>query len=70
MHDIVDTPMGPTTLGPALHLQAMAAAMNHEFLRPTPAKSRPRTGSRGGAGGVVVGRLFASAVALPWYAGV
>ena len=31
--------MSPTTLGPALHLQAMAAAMNHEFLRPTPAKT-------------------------------
>ncbi len=37
-HDTVVTPMSPTTLGPALHLQAMAAAMNHEFLRPTPAK--------------------------------
>ena len=68
-HDTVVTPMSPTTLGPALHLQAMAAAMNHEFLRPTPAKSRPRAGRRGRAGGVVAGRLFASAVALPWYAG-
>jgi len=38
-HDFVVTPMSPTTLGPALHLQAMAAAMNHEFLRPTPAKT-------------------------------
>jgi adenylate cyclase len=38
-HDTVVTPMSPTTLGPALHLQAMAAAMNHEFLRPTPAKA-------------------------------
>src|SRR5438105_9832052 len=38
MHDVFDTPMDPTTLGPALHLQAMAAAMNHEFLRPTSAK--------------------------------
>ena len=38
-HDFVDTPMSPTTSGPALHLQAMAAAMNHEFLRPTPAKT-------------------------------
>ncbi len=37
-HDTVATPMSPTTLGPALHLQAMAAAMNHEFLRPTPTK--------------------------------
>jgi adenylate cyclase len=38
-HDTVVTPMSPTTLGPALHLQAMAAAMNHEFLRSTPAKT-------------------------------
>src|SRR6266487_905499 len=38
-HDTVVTPMSPTTLGPTLHLQAMAAAMNHEFLRPTPAKA-------------------------------
>ena len=38
-HDTVVTPMSPTTLGAALHLQAMAAAMNHEFLRPTPAKA-------------------------------
>jgi adenylate cyclase len=38
MHDVFDTPMSPTTSGPALHLQAMAAAMSHEFLRPTPAK--------------------------------
>ena len=38
LHDVVDTPMSPTTSGPALHLQAMAAAMSHEFLRPTPPK--------------------------------
>ncbi len=38
MHDVVDTPLSPTTLGPVLHLQAMAAAMGHEFLRPTPPK--------------------------------
>jgi adenylate cyclase len=38
-HDTVVTPMSPTTLGPALHLQAMAAAMNHEFLRPTPTRT-------------------------------
>jgi adenylate cyclase len=37
-HDVVDTPMSPTTLGPGLHLQAMAAALGHEFLRPTPPK--------------------------------
>jgi adenylate cyclase len=39
-HDTVVTPMSPTTLGPALHLQAMAAAMKHEFLRPTPPSAR------------------------------
>src|ERR1041385_6254173 len=38
MHDVVDTPMSPATLGPVVHLQAMAAAMGHEFLRPTPEK--------------------------------
>src|SRR5882724_461288 len=38
LHDVVDTPMSPTTSGPALHLQAMAAALGHEFLRPTPRK--------------------------------
>ncbi len=54
MHDVFDTPMDPTTSGPALHLQAMAAAMNHEFLRPTPAK----TGlALVGAGGLVAWSL-------------
>jgi len=38
IHDVVDTPLSPMTLGPQLHLQAMAAAMGHEFLRPTPPK--------------------------------
>ena len=38
LHDVVDTPISPTTLGPELHLQAMAAALAHEFLRPTPRK--------------------------------
>jgi len=38
-HDTVVTPMSPMTLGPALHLQAMAAAMGHEFLRQTPART-------------------------------
>jgi len=38
-HDTVVTPMSPTTLGPTLHLQAMAAAINHEFLRATPAST-------------------------------
>ena len=35
---MVDTPLSPNTLGPAVHLQAMAAVMGHEFLRPTPPK--------------------------------
>jgi len=39
LHDVVDTPMSPTTSGPALHLQAMAAALGHEFLSPTPARA-------------------------------
>ncbi len=34
-HDVVDTPMSPNTLGPVLHLNAMAAAMGQQFLRPT-----------------------------------
>ncbi len=34
-HDVVDTPIDPNTLGPALHLQTMAAALSHEFLQPT-----------------------------------
>jgi adenylate cyclase len=37
-HDVFDTPMSPLTSGPGLHLQAMAAAMGHEFLYPTPRK--------------------------------
>jgi adenylate cyclase len=37
-HDVFDTPMSPTTSGPGLHLQAMAAAMGREFLHPTPRK--------------------------------
>jgi adenylate cyclase len=39
LHDVVDTPMSPNTQGPTLHFQAMAAALEHEFLRPTPRKT-------------------------------
>jgi adenylate cyclase len=39
-HDVFDTPISPATSGPALHLQAMAAALGHQFLQPTP----PTTG--------------------------
>lgn len=38
LHDVVDTPMSSNTLGPAMHFEAMAAALGHEFLRPTPQK--------------------------------
>jgi hypothetical protein len=37
-HDVVSTPLSPNTLGPELHLETMAAALAHEFLRPTPAR--------------------------------
>ena len=35
-HDVFATPMGPETPGPALHLNAIAAAIDHEFLEVTP----------------------------------
>ena len=35
-HDVADTPMGPETPGPTLHLQALAAALDHEFLHEMP----------------------------------
>jgi adenylate cyclase len=35
-HDIFDTPMNPETPGPVLHLHALAAALDHEFLYETP----------------------------------
>ncbi|HEY4272699.1 MAG TPA: CHASE2 domain-containing protein [Candidatus Udaeobacter sp.] len=38
LHDFVDTPMSPNTPGPTMHFQAMAAALGHEFLRPTTEK--------------------------------
>src|SRR6266571_1422163 len=36
LHDVVDTPLSPLTRGSELHLQAMTAALGHEFLRSTP----------------------------------
>ena len=36
MHDVVATPLNETTPGPVLHLETMAAALAHQFLRPTP----------------------------------
>ena len=35
-HDVFPTPMNPETPGPVLHLNAIAAAMDHEFLEVTP----------------------------------
>jgi hypothetical protein len=37
-HDVVDTPTNPSTPGPTLHLEVMAAAMAHQFLRTTPSR--------------------------------
>src|SRR5947207_14001484 len=34
-HDVFDTPLSPETPGPALHLHALAAALDHEFLYDT-----------------------------------
>jgi len=55
-HDVFDTPMSPATSGPALHLQAMAAALGHEFLQATP----PNTGlALVGAAGVLAWSIIA-----------
>jgi adenylate cyclase len=35
-HDVFDTPMSPETPGPVLHLNAIATALDHEFLYETP----------------------------------
>jgi len=35
-HDVFDTPINSETPGPVFHLYALAAAMDHEFLRDTP----------------------------------
>jgi adenylate cyclase len=34
-HDFVPTPMSPDTPGPTLHIHAMAATIDHDFLHPT-----------------------------------
>jgi adenylate cyclase len=34
-HDFVATPMNPATPGPLLHIHAMVAAIDHDFLEPT-----------------------------------
>ena len=61
MHDVVDTPLGPSTPGPALHLHAMAAAVAGEFLAPTPVPVR--LALVGGAG--VVAWLLVALVRRP-----
>ncbi|MBA3543324.1 MAG: adenylate/guanylate cyclase domain-containing protein [Chthoniobacterales bacterium] len=38
LHDVVDTPLGPDRPGPKLHLEAMSAALAHEFLTMTPVR--------------------------------
>ncbi len=35
IHDVTDTPLSPETPGPLLHLYALAAALDHEFLQNT-----------------------------------
>jgi adenylate cyclase len=35
-HDVAETPMSPETPGPVLHLNAIAAALDQEFLHETP----------------------------------
>ncbi len=36
LHDVVNTPLEPARPGPKLHLEAMAAALGHQFLHVTP----------------------------------
>lgn len=35
-HDVFDTPMSPETPGPVLHMHALGAVLDHEFLTQTP----------------------------------
>lgn len=37
-HDVFDTPISPETPGPVLHLHALAALLDHDFLYDTPIK--------------------------------
>ena len=65
LHDMADTPMSPTTFGPGLHLQVMAAALGHEFSGPRRRQfvwcSWARQGlSRGRLWPSCAGRCFAS----------
>ncbi|HWY41083.1 MAG TPA: adenylate/guanylate cyclase domain-containing protein [Chthoniobacterales bacterium] len=38
-HDVFDTPINVETPGPVFHLYALAAAMDHEFIRDTPIRA-------------------------------
>ena len=35
-HDVIDNPIGPEIKGPVMHLNVLAATMDHEFLRRLP----------------------------------
>jgi CHASE2 domain-containing sensor protein len=36
VHDVIDNPIGPEIKGPVMHLNVLAATMDHEFLRKLP----------------------------------
>ena len=36
LHDVIDNPIGPEIKGPVMHLNVLAATMDHEFLRKLP----------------------------------
>jgi adenylate cyclase len=55
-HDFVPTPMSPATPGPLLHIYAMVAAIDHDFLEPT---SRRTNLMLVGAAGVLAWALIA-----------
>ncbi|HVF71898.1 MAG TPA: adenylate/guanylate cyclase domain-containing protein, partial [Chthoniobacterales bacterium] len=55
-HDFFPTPMSPLTPGPVLHLQALGAALDHDFLYPT---SEPTNLALVGAAGVLAWLLIA-----------
>ncbi|MBA2622515.1 MAG: adenylate/guanylate cyclase domain-containing protein [Chthoniobacterales bacterium] len=58
MHDVVSTPLGPSTYGPALHLHALAAALAHEFLSYTrPALAYTLLGGAGFLAWVIIAFL-------------
>ncbi|MEO5722243.1 MAG: adenylate/guanylate cyclase domain-containing protein [Chthoniobacterales bacterium] len=55
-HDVFPTPMGPETPGPLLHVNAVAAALDGEFLRVTSARANWwMVGGAGTLAGLLVG---------------